>query len=449
MIKRRFVAAALLAMAFVLGFFTSAQAVVPDWPNVFDPFNLVTLNLTIDPTDWETVQNDETNDLEVPAMFWADGEAPILISVRKKSSQAFGEVPGFVKVALKLDINQYVNGQMWHGLRKLSLENGSDSDVVSEGLAWHLHRMAAGPEGYGYSAALASWVRVIINGIDTGLYTSVEQRDKRLLQNRNLWVSDQTWLYKVGEKNGFTLEEGGPLDSPTVTELCYSPFADPSSCPTPDLATELPPLVNMDGILTLMAVDSFTANPDAMLTHGKNFFFADFTWGGHKRLYFPWDTDSVFTDFNSSIYSGGSDYSTILDVPAFRAQYSQILNDLVCGPMSEQVIIDFLNQLEPILSPWLDADPNNNLSGSASDHFDGLRNWISNRVAVVSGEIDDFDPCAPGVPGDITGDGFVNIDDLLALVSAWGQCPSPCAADVTGDGVVNIADLLFVIANWG
>ena len=35
------------------------------------------------------------------------------------------EAPGFTKVSLKLDINEYVIGQSWHGLRKLSLENGS------------------------------------------------------------------------------------------------------------------------------------------------------------------------------------------------------------------------------------------------------------------------------------------------------------------------------------
>jgi hypothetical protein len=59
------------------------------------------------------------------------------------------------------------------------------------------------------------------------------------------------------------------------------------------------------------------------------------------------------------------------------------------------------------------------------------------------------------VPGDITGNGIVNIDDLLAVINSWGPCPNPnnCPADVFpppgGDDVVNIDDLLFVINNWG
>ena len=62
------------------------------------------------------------------------------------------------------------------------------------------------------------------------------------------------------------------------------------------------------------------------------------------------------------------------------------------------------------------------------------------------------------VPGDIAppgGDGAVNVQDLLAVISAWGTCPkqpASCFADVApapGDGVVNVIDLLFVISNWG
>ncbi len=54
-------------------------------------------------------------------------------------------------------------GQGWHGLRKLSLENGNDQDVVSEGLAWEIERAAAGELGYGYEAGHRAWVRLIVN----------------------------------------------------------------------------------------------------------------------------------------------------------------------------------------------------------------------------------------------------------------------------------------------
>jgi hypothetical protein len=59
----------------------------------------------------------------------------------------------------------------------------------------------------------------------------------------------------------------------------------------------------------------------------------------------------------------------------------------------------------------------------------------------------------PACQADVTGNGAVNIQDLLAVISAWGVCPGPCppycAADVNDDCTVNIQDLLAVIAAWG
>jgi hypothetical protein len=56
-------------------------------------------------------------------------------------------------------------------------------------------------------------------------------------------------------------------------------------------------------------------------------------------------------------------------------------------------------------------------------------------------------PTCP-VIGDASGDGSVNVDDLLAVIGAWGPCASPCDADLNIDAMVNIDDLLIVINNW-
>jgi sugar lactone lactonase YvrE len=62
-------------------------------------------------------------------------------------------------------------------------------------------------------------------------------------------------------------------------------------------------------------------------------------------------------------------------------------------------------------------------------------------------------PCLGDIAPALTGDGFVNVQDLLAVISGWGACASPCppncAADVNHDCAVNVQDLLAVINNWG
>jgi hypothetical protein len=56
------------------------------------------------------------------------------------------------------------------------------------------------------------------------------------------------------------------------------------------------------------------------------------------------------------------------------------------------------------------------------------------------------------VDGDIDGDGDADVNDLLALLRAWGGCPVCelffCPADLNGDCDVDVGDLLALLANW-
>ncbi len=84
---------------------------------------------------------------------------------------------------------------------------------------------------------------------------------------------------------------------------------------------------------------------------------------------------------------------------------------------------------------------------------DGATAYVTTQFA---GAVNDYGyvwAIATGDPrvGDVTGDGAVDIGDLLALLSAWGPCPPPpasCPADLDGSGTVGIADLLVLLANW-
>jgi len=55
--------------------------------------------------------------------------------------------------------------------------------------------------------------------------------------------------------------------------------------------------------------------------------------------------------------------------------------------------------------------------------------------------------------GDISGDGVVDITDLVMLIDAWGSYPGHPKwnpkADLNNDGVVDITDLVILISNWG
>ena len=54
----------------------------------------------------------------------------------------------------------------------------------------------------------------------------------------------------------------------------------------------------------------------------------------------------------------------------------------------------------------------------------------------------------PFCAADVDGDGEVGVEDLVAVIVAWGPCPG-CPEDVDGDGGVDVDDLVAVVAGWG
>lgn len=68
----------------------------------------------------------------------------------------------------------------------------------------------------------------------------------------------------------------------------------------------------------------------------------------------------------------------------------------------------------------------------------------SNAGAVYLFELGCVLPC----PADLSGDGVVDVADLVALISAWGPCAG-CPADLDRDGQVAVPDLVGLISGWG
>jgi hypothetical protein len=350
-----------------------------DWPDIYDPFQVRTLYLQMETGSWGAVVSDNDFDDPQDAQFWTDGEPPIPVTVKRKSDPAIGQ-----KVSVKIDINARNPGKEWHGLEKLSLENGAEGGLVKEGFAWNMHRLASEAGFYKYPAAYASWVRLVVDGQLIGVYTSVEERDDQMLKNRGVWKEGATWLYK-NDPNP-ELEEGSG-SSPSFLHFCFSPFKDQNPCSQPfNFEADLQDWIDMQSMLTFGVIEAFTANGDGLFTHdGKNHFFADFAPPTElKRMYFPWDLDTGISQPNAPILGYAGAYQTqILGHPWFRQWFLHLMSDMLAGPLSAQTLTDFLNRLEPVLTPALLQDPNSSVEGNASGHFASLRQWVTNRSANV------------------------------------------------------------------
>ncbi len=392
------------------------------WPGVFDPFEVVTLNFELDPEIWEAIKRD-TNfydkelNIRVPVLMWADGEEPITVQMRRKSDPALPSEADPKKVSLKIDINEYVTGQRWRGLTKLSLENGNGGNgVLREGVSMHLHRLAAEHGFYDGSAGYCSWVRVVVNGEYAGLYASPEQRDKQFLRNRGFYRPGSVWLYEV---NGGTFldETIATTHSPTYNYLNFSPFRG-STNPPANLEAALEPWIDMRTMLTMAAIEAFAGNADGLFTkNGKNSFAVDYLPSDqYRRKYLPWDLDNGMTSLTHDIYEGGPGpkqnrpYQVhILGNDWYRLQYRHIMNDLLDGPLSPAVFNAFLTDLENAIGPAFVEDTN--FVGTGTSNFSSLRQWIIDRGANVRGQVGTL----PGPPDFSRAGGAATIGETISL----------------------------------
>ncbi len=474
---------------------SSAQAHVwpePNWPELYEPNQLLTLHLQMSQISWDIIRYDMTFDIEVAAYFWLEGEEPnkISVSVRRKSCDALPNETTPFKISLKIDIDEYYNplnpntAETWHGIKKLSLENGDDVDVLAEGLASNLHRMASVPQGYGYDAGRACWVKLYthISGNDVyrGVYVSAENIDRKFLENRNIYMWHQTWLYRYRSPGVFELRVGDDSNpnSPAVAALCYDPFAciDPLSvhypsggiCSPPNdvgLIADMNEWVNMQGLLTMEAVNFFIANPDSLFSTYHNARFFDFNLINpletRRRMYFSWDHDLVMQGIGRDIYekAGGPTVwqQTILGNETFRTQYNQILKDLTAGPLSQANIHAFLDMIETdMYDPNEPSDPNALVNALAADpynqfdnpgvagvqeRFNQIRTWISDRTANVQAQVEQDEANLDGVYP-------VNFKDFAILAGDWRQTGPGLAGDVNQDQAVDGKDIGQMSRYW-
>lgn len=96
------------------------------------------------------------------------------------------------KPAFKIKFDEFVSGQSFHGLKRLTLNNMiEDRSFIAERLSYHFFRLANLP------APRCNSALVYVNGAPFGVYTNVESEDKAFL--RRWFTSDRGNLYEEGQ----------------------------------------------------------------------------------------------------------------------------------------------------------------------------------------------------------------------------------------------------------
>ena len=269
---------------------------------VFDEGHVLQISISMDNGDWEDLRAQERHYLDVigetcnvsppvspftyfPADIAIDGVVTADVGVRKKGF--FGSISD-EKPSLKVSFSEYVDGQAFSGLARLTLNNNlADPSQIKQCLGYRLFRQAGVP------APRCNFAVVEVNGEPLGTYTNVETIKKPFLARH--FGSDEGNLYegtladfRPGWANMFEREtnEDDP-DRSDIEALIPALEVDDGV-----LLETLAPLVDLDRFYDFWAMEVILMHGDGYARNTNNYYiYNDPTTG--RFSFIPWGIDVI------------------------------------------------------------------------------------------------------------------------------------------------------------
>ena len=163
------------------------------YESLFDQSAVHTIDIEID--DWDNFIASATNEEYMACNVTIDGEKLNNVGIRAKGNTSLSSVStlGSEKYSFKIEFDHFIDGRLFHGLDKLSLNNLIyDATMMKDYLAYTLMGKMGVP------SSLCSYVQITVNGEPWGLYLAVEGVEDGFLERNNMTSGE---LYKPDSMN--------------------------------------------------------------------------------------------------------------------------------------------------------------------------------------------------------------------------------------------------------
>ncbi len=254
------------------------------------------------------------------------------------------------KKPFKLDLNEFVQGQKYDGLKKFNLGNAfNDPTMLRDKLSLDMMRDA------GMIAARCSHTKLYINGEYWGLYNIIEQYDDDFLDFH--FDMDTGNLYKNMNNSNMDWYGSNPVSYQEEFEKKTNEIEDDwydlvhlidvsNNTPAGQYKDSIDANMYMHGFLTCMAVDRFLNNWDSYFDHGRNYYMYNDPEKG-KFHWLPWDYNLSFssTGFDAVPAIGGwqSDPKPIVDNAMLDTDLKNQYLSIVCTILHNVVDVNEFN----------------------------------------------------------------------------------------------------------
>ncbi len=314
-----------------------------DYQAMFVQDRLVEWQISLASDDWQALLLRPSQ--YVPADIVVDGTAFDQVGLRLVGNL------NRAKMGMRIRFDEFNPAHRFHGVKRVNLRNSAaDPSLVREALALHLMRQA------GLPAPRSSLVWVDWGGAG-GVYTLVEQVDRRFLEDR----------FGEDEGNLYGMETGGNLvyqgDDPAAYDWEHSYQAKTNEqradggdliglmkilgqADGPNLAQDLDRSLDLDGFLQVLAINQWLANLDSYAGSGRNFYlYRD----RNKRFRFiPWDLNRAFGNYHGSYCRRAVDEQACLQFAKMSCQQASLANQKACTEQLAELCAEHPDELCPL-----------------------------------------------------------------------------------------------------
>jgi len=243
------------------------------------------------------------------------------VGVRLKGAFSFQGLGG--KSSFKIKFNEFVPGQRFLGLEKLTLNNmRQDRSQLHEWLSYRIF------DGAGVPAPRSGFARVSVNGDIYGLYANVETIDDRFLADR----------YDDGDGNLYEAPWGADLDAESVDLYEQDEGDDTSRADLRALVAkiEVPDdsvffgedsLLNTEEFLRFVASEAISGHWDGYWKSNNYFLYHDGPVTGPEQgrwHFMPWGLDQSFGQHLDPFSSRGVLAEKCYAFPSCMAEYTRV-----------------------------------------------------------------------------------------------------------------------------
>ncbi len=302
------------------------------------------------------------------------------------------------KAAFKIKVDEFVKGQRFRGLRKLTLNNMvQDPSQIHETLAYEAFRAAGVP------APRTGYAFVTVNGVAYGLYLDIENLDSISLPR---WFDSTSHLYEAsyetdvepGDIEAFEADEGKSSKREDLEALVAA-----ANDTEGDWSDGMAGLADLEEMTRMWAVERYIGHGDgysADVGYGtpNNYYLHSEESGLFRML--PWGTDQTWEEHLS--FDGASKgllFQRCLEDESCAAMYRKAVRGVIAA-------IDSLDlgaqatSLAALLAPWEEIDPRREVTPEEIEAgVEKVEDFIASRPAEASDWVGPL-PAEEGPGGD-------------------------------------------------